>query len=135
MTCSSSFLLNPFGFTTTPPFDPPKGIFTTAHLSAIKKERSLTWSRVKSGWNLMPPLHMIMFNSFSQTYPWAHRKRDRPSHQANLQKQSPDWPWEGLQLQGRIYSRILCIDIFSFPHRISCNTTMNTKNDIYMFPF
>ena len=74
--------------------------------SLLKKYRS----------NGVDVLKINALNSFSQTYLLAPRTRDRPSHQANLQKQSPVWPWEGLQLQDRIYSRILCIDILSFPH-------------------
>src|SRR5512135_2490894 len=69
VTCSSSFLLSSFGLTTTPPFDPPKGILTTAHLSTIRKARSFTWSMVSSGWNLRPPLEGPLASLYCTLWP------------------------------------------------------------------
>ncbi len=52
--CSSA-LESCLGSTVTPPFPPPNGIWTTAHLHAIQRARAFSSSRLTSGWNRIPP--------------------------------------------------------------------------------
>ena len=44
------------GLQVTPPFPPPKGMFTTAHFHVIHVASAFTSSSVTLGWNRIPPL-------------------------------------------------------------------------------